>query len=217
MKDGKKIKNIIYNLIENVFPKMPIILFLILLIFKRKYKVISIIIEDFFSVIENIGSSNFLTLSIGITGFSMTSISILGTGLSTPVKKIQEEGLTDKFIEIYMKAISSSILLLIMSLGINIYKTIFWKMLFLTVLFLAIFNFLRFGILIIKIYEYNIKNTDIIMDLENTSKNNIEILLEKISFKLCNIYKKLTEAQEEKIKRDAKLKELKEHDSRLNK
>lgn len=117
-----------------------------------------------------------------ITGFVITIISVFGIGYSNATLKIVEAKLDNKFSNIAKQIMFISILLLIIIIFFyDIRKIELVSLIMLSGLIYVIFKFLVFGIIVFKMFEYNISESKKEFTQNEEQTNEIIHLLKKIA------------------------------------
>lgn len=123
-----------------------------------------------------------------LSGFVITIISVFGIGYSKATIKICEEGLEEKFCKIAKEIMYVSIVLLAIIIFIyNITNNEICSIILLLALIFVVIRFIVFSVVVIKMFDYNMKNAK--QEYEENEKQTEKIieLLEKIAKEEENI------------------------------
>lgn len=117
-----------------------------------------------------------------ISGFVITIISVFGIGYSNATVKIVEANLDKKFSSIAKKIMFVSILLLIVIIfSYDIRKNEFIRFIMLDGLLYTVLQFMVFGIIVFKMFEYNISESKTEYSQNEKQTNEIIYLLKIIA------------------------------------
>lgn len=183
----------VFNLIIEECPKYVISIMMIVIIFFfiNKYKLnINIISKAEFWCSKYISDNIFgdesqdmlINILSIITGFVITIISVFGIGYSKATLKIVEAKLDKKFSNIAKEIMLVSVALLIVILfAYNIRNNEFMSFFMFIGLSYIILEFLAFGMIVFKMFEYNISESKDEAEQNEEQTNEIINLLRKIA------------------------------------
>lgn len=187
-KINKKFNEIIENGIEYLFLIGVVINILIILnMYTIKIEYLCNLYNSYLSyILNNILAEDNRELLINILsillGFIITIISVFGIGYSKATVKICEENLEKKFCTIAKKILCiATILLIIVFFGYDMRKIQIFTMGFFLLLIYFFIKFIVFGMIVLKMFNYNIQNSKKEFEEDEKLKKEIILLLRKMA------------------------------------
>lgn len=120
------------------------------------------------------------TVSVTLSGFCVTIMSVFGVGVSNATIEISKNGLSTEFMLYAIEATISSFILFGITVFMDLINSSYIVLLYILIILWAIFNFIRFSIVVLAMYKNNINNVHREIEEEEKYKENIQKLLQTI-------------------------------------
>lgn len=120
------------------------------------------------------------TVSVTLSGFCVTIMSVFGVGVSNATIEIAKNGLSYEFMKYAIEATISSFIFFGITILMDLVDNNYIVMFYIFIMLWAILNFIRFSIVVLAMYKNNINNVHKEIEEEEMYKANIQKLLQKI-------------------------------------